>query len=63
MHSFRQDLTCVTYPLFSETMHLLQAQLGRGGRREALKIIYSAFQVFHAMLYITYFRQNLPRMA
>ena len=31
MRSFTQDLTCVTYPLLCETMHLLQAQTGRGG--------------------------------
>ena len=38
MHSFTQDLTCVTYLLLSETMHLLQVQPGRGGRREAFNI-------------------------
>ena len=37
MRSFTQDLTSVTYPLLSETMHLLQVQPGRGGRREASK--------------------------
>ena len=36
MHSFTKDLSCVTYLLLSETMHLLQVQLGRGRRREAL---------------------------
>ena len=39
MHSFTQDLTCVTYLLLSETIHLLQVQPGRGGRREAFNII------------------------
>ena len=39
MHSFTQDVICVTYLLLSETMHLLQVQPGRGGRREAFKII------------------------
>ena len=36
--SFTQDLTCVPNPLLSETMHPLQTQSGRGGRREAFKI-------------------------
>ena len=36
--SFTHDLACVTYLLFSETMHLLRAQAGRAGRREAFKI-------------------------
>ena len=34
------DLTCETYPLLSETIHLLlQVQPGRGGRREAIEVI------------------------
>ena len=37
MHSFTQDLTCVTYPLLFETMHLRLAQPGLGGGREAFK--------------------------
>ena len=36
--SFTQDLTCVTYPLLSGTMHLLQVQRGRSGRRAVFKI-------------------------
>ena len=35
MHSFTQDLTCVTYLLLSETMHRLQVQR----RREAFNIV------------------------
>ena len=27
---FTQDITCVTYPLLPEAMHLLQVQPGRG---------------------------------
>ena len=38
IRSLTQDLTCVTYPVLSETMHLLQVQPSRGGRREASKV-------------------------
>ena len=44
MHSFTQDLICVTYVLLSETMHLLQVQPDRGRRREALKMRYAYFE-------------------
>ena len=37
MHSFMQDLPCVTHLLLSEKMLLLQVQPRRGGRREEFK--------------------------
>ena len=43
MRMCTEDLTCVTYLLLSETMHLLQVQPGRGGRREVFKITGTIF--------------------
>ena len=57
MRSFTQDLTCVIYPLLSETMHQLQVQPGRGGRREACKFI-----ILASLHFLTHFSflHNIP---
>ena len=52
MNSFTPDLTCVTSPLLPETVHLLQVQSGRGGRHEAIEIIYCMFYGVYYTLYV-----------
>ena len=37
MCSITQDLTCMTHPLLSETIHLLQVRPGRGGTARSVK--------------------------
>ena len=52
MHSFTQDLTCVTYLLLSETMHLLQVSRAEADDAKRFKIISQTHPHTHICLCI-----------